>query len=134
MYSQTLCNTDYHSKNPGDICLTACIKGKTARSREICVPLRSQSQCSPLFQRSYEWNVFYAPETDPKWRPRHLDGHRDKTTGTRWVLCTIWLCCSMEQTAGFVWSEENWPPTEPGFSQGFFSILSLMEFRFLWLA
>ncbi len=27
----------------------------------------------------------------PQWRPRHLDGHWDKTTGTRWVLCTIWL-------------------------------------------
>ncbi len=24
--------------------------------------------------------------------------------------------------------EENWPPTEPGFSQSFFSILSPMEF------
>ncbi len=31
----------------------------------------------------------------------------------------------------FVWPEENRPPTEPGFSQGFFSILSPMEFWFL---
>jgi len=27
-----------------------------------------------------------------------------------------------------VWPEENWPPTEPGFS---FFVLSLMEFGFL---
>ncbi len=33
----------------------------------------------------------WAPKTDPQWRLRHLDGHWDKTTGTRWVLCTIWL-------------------------------------------
>ncbi len=35
----------------------------------------------------------------------------------------------------FVWPEWNWPDwpelTEPGFSQGFFSILSPMEFWFL---
>ncbi len=31
----------------------------------------------------------------------------------------------------FVWPEGNCPPTEPGFSQGFFSILSPMEFSFL---
>ncbi len=62
----------------------------------------------------------WAPETDPQWRPRHLDGHQDKTLVTRWVLCTIWLCCS-RTNCWFVWSEENWPPTEPGFSQGFFS-------------
>ncbi len=36
----------------------------------------------------------WAPETDSQWGPRHLDSHRDKTTGTRWVLYTIWLCCS----------------------------------------
>ncbi len=48
--------------------------------------------------------------------------HRDKTSGTRWVLCSkCW----------FVWPEGNCPPTEPGFSQSFFSILSPMEFWFL---
>ncbi len=36
----------------------------------------------------------WAPETNPQLRPCHLDGHRDKTSGTRWVLYTIWLCCS----------------------------------------
>ncbi len=30
------------------------------------------------------------------------------------------FAAAWEQTAGFVWSEENCPPTEPGFSQGFF--------------
>ncbi len=58
---------------------------------------------------------------DPQWRPRHLDGHRDKTLGTRWVLYTIWLCCSWNWTAGFVWSEENWPPDWSWFLPRFFS-------------
>ncbi len=31
----------------------------------------------------------------------------------------------------FVWPEGNCPPTEPGFSQGFFSVLSPIEFWFL---
>ncbi len=35
----------------------------------------------------------WAPETDLQWGPRHLDSHREKTTGTSWAL-TIWLCCS----------------------------------------
>ncbi len=30
----------------------------------------------------------WAPETDLQWRPCLLDGHRDKTSGTRWVLST----------------------------------------------
>ncbi len=45
----------------------------------------------------------WAPEIDPQWRPCLLDGHRDKTTGTRRVLCTIWLCCSLDLN----WPEEN---------------------------
>ncbi len=53
-----------------------------------------------------------APETDPQWRPCLLDGHRDKTTGTRWVLCT---------TCWFVWPEENWPPDWAWFLPRFFS-------------
>ncbi len=40
--------------------------------------------------RTHRW----APETDLQWGPRHLDGHREKTSGIRWVLYTIWLCCS----------------------------------------
>ncbi len=70
-------------------------------------------------QDNYRW----APETDPQWRPRHLDGHRDKTTGTRWVLCiNCW----------FVWPEENCPPDWAWFlPRFFFSILSPMEFWFL---
>ncbi len=55
----------------------------------------------------------WAPETDPQRRPRLIDGHQHKTTGTRWILCTIWLCCSMELNCWFVWSEENWPLISP---------------------
>ncbi len=64
----------------------------------------------------------WAPETDPLRRPCHLDGHQDKTTETRWVLCTNWLCCCMEQTAGSSGQRRTGPPTEPGFSQVFFPI------------
>ncbi len=42
----------------------------------------------------------------------------------------IWLCCR-KKNYWFVWPEGNWSPTEPGFSQGFFSVLSPMEFWFL---
>ncbi len=37
----------------------------------------------------------------------------------------------LEQTAGLSGQRGTGPPTEPGFSQGFFSILSPMEFWFL---
>ncbi len=37
----------------------------------------------------------------------------------------------LEQTTGLSGPVENWPTTEPGFSQGFFSFLSPMEFWFL---
>ncbi len=71
----------------------------------------------------------WAPETDLQWGPRHLDIHRGKTPGTSGPL-TLWLC-SVGTNYWFVWPEGNCPPTEPGFSQGFFSILSPMEFSFL---
>ncbi len=47
----------------------------------------------------------------------------------RWVLYIIWLCCSWNKLQ--VRLARGEPPTEPGFSQGFFSILSTMEFWFL---
>ncbi len=37
----------------------------------------------------------------------------------------------LEQTTGSSGQKEIGPPTEPGFSQGFFSVLSPMEFWFL---
>ncbi len=64
-----------------------------------------------------------APETDALRRPRHFDDHRHKNTGTRQVLCTIWPVLQSgikPRHAGFLWPEEDWPHTEPGFSQGFF--------------
>ncbi len=35
----------------------------------------------------------WVPETDAQWGHRHLDSHREKTTGTSGAL-TIWLFCS----------------------------------------
>ncbi len=43
----------------------------------------------------------------------------------------IWLCSSWNWTAVSSGQRRNAPPTEPGFSQGFFSVLSPMEFWFL---
>ncbi len=37
------------------------------------------------------------------------DGHWEKTTGTRWLLCTIWLCSSMDNLL------VRLATTEPGF-------------------
>ncbi len=52
----------------------------------------------------------------PQWRPRH----RQKTTGIRWVLCTIWLLCSLELNYWFIWPEENAPPDWAWFLPRFF--------------
>ncbi len=43
----------------------------------------------------------------------------------------IWLCSSWNWTAVSSGQRRNGPPTEPGFSQGFFLVLSPMEFWFL---
>ncbi len=48
-----------------------------------------------------------------------------KLTGTGLILLQL------EQTIGSSGQRGTAPPTEPGFSQGFFSILSPMEFWFL---
>ncbi len=61
----------------------------------------------------------WAPETDPLWGLRHLESHREKTTGTSWAL-TIWLCCSWNKLLVSSGQRRTGPPTEPGFSQGFF--------------
>ncbi len=80
---------------------------------------------------SSEWDLDSPRDRSPVKTSSPIDGHRDKTTGTIWLLCTIWLCCSMEQPAGSSGRRGTAPPTEPGFSQGFFSVLSPMEFWFL---
>ncbi len=58
--------------------------------------------------------------------PRHPSG---KDPWNQWTTYTLTLL-QLEQLL-IVWPEGNWPPTEPGFSQGFFSILSPMEFSCL---
>ncbi len=76
----------------------------------------------------------WAPETDPKWRPSEdpLDSHRDKATGTRWVLCTIWLCCSLELKLLVHLARGELPPRLSLVSpKVYFSVLSPMEFWFL---
>ncbi len=49
-----------------------------------------------------------SPETDPQWRPCLLDGHRDKTPGTKWVLCIIWLCFSLDLNCWFCLARGEW--------------------------
>ncbi len=68
----------------------------------------------------------WAPETDPQWGPRHLDSIRKRPLEPVEPLQS-----GFGTSYWFVWPEGNCPQTEPGFSQGFFSILSLMEFWFL---
>ncbi len=55
----------------------------------------------------------------------------DKTTRTRQVLCSIWPVLQPRikpRHAGFIWPEENCPPTETGCFQGSTQFLSPMEF------
>ncbi len=70
---------------------------------------------------SSEWDLDSPRDRSPVKTSSPIDGHRDKTTGTIWLLCTIWLCCSMEQPAGSSGRRGTAPPTKPGFSQCFFS-------------
>ncbi len=59
--------------------------------------------------------------------PRHPSG---KDPWNQWTTYTLTLL-QLEQTTGSSGRRGTAPPTEPGFSQGFFSILSPMEFWFL---
>ncbi len=59
--------------------------------------------------------------------PRHPSG---KDPRNQWTTYTLTLL-QLEQTTDSSGRRGTGPPTEPGFSQGFFSILSSMEFSFL---
>ncbi len=59
--------------------------------------------------------------------PRHPSG---KDPRNQWTTYTLTLL-QLEQTTDLSGRRGTGPPTEPGFSQGFFSILSPMEFSFL---
>ncbi len=59
--------------------------------------------------------------------PRHPSG---KDPRNQWTTYTLTLL-QLEQTTDSSGRRGTGPPTEPGFSQGFFSILSPMEFSFL---
>ncbi len=56
--------------------------------------------------------------------PRQSSG---KDPWNQWITYTLTLL-QLEQTTGLSGQRGTGPPTEPGFSQGFFSILSPMEF------
>ncbi len=72
-----------------------------------------------------------APETEPQWKPCHLDDHWDKTSGTRSSPYNLTLL-QLELNCWFVWPEENWLHDWAWFlTRLFFSILSPMEFWFL---
>ncbi len=58
--------------------------------------------------------------------PRHPSG---KDPWNQWTTYTLTLL-QLEQTTDSSGRRGTGPPTEPGFSQGFFSILSPMEFSF----
>ncbi len=89
-------------------------------------PLQPLQPWTSVESRTHRW----APETDLQWGPRHLDSHWGKTPGTSGPL-TLWLCYSWNKLLIRLAGGELAPPNKPGFSQGFFSILSPMEFSFL---
>ncbi len=59
--------------------------------------------------------------------PRQPSG---KDPWNQWTTYTLTLL-QLEQTTDLSGQRGTGPPTEPGFSQGFFSVLSPMEFSFL---
>ncbi len=109
----------------------------------VCLPhltLLIQLISSLVESARLEMGVAYERDIQNVWwlgvprtglRTTDLDGHRDKTTVTRWVLCTIWLFCSMEQTAGSSGQKRTGSRLSLVSPKVFFSILSLMEFWFL---
>ncbi len=62
--------------------------------------------------------------------PRHLDSHREKTTGTSWAL-TLWLCCSWNNQLVRLARGELVPRLSLISPKVFFFVLSPMEFWFL---
>ncbi len=62
--------------------------------------------------------------------PHHLDSQRGKDHWDQLSSYNLTLL-QLEQTAGLSGQRGTGPPNEPGFSQGFFSALSPMEFWFL---
>ncbi len=103
-----------------------CHKWRISTWRQPLQPLQPWPSAE---SRTHRW----APETDLQWGPRHLDIHRGKDPWNQWTTYTLTLL-QLEQTTDSSGRRGTGPPTEPGFSQGFFSILSPMEFGFLWLA
>ncbi len=66
-------------------------------SHQIQSVSRSDGGSAPRDKTSAETRTpGWAPETDPQWGPRHLDIHRENTTGTSGAL-KIWLCCSWNE-------------------------------------
>ncbi len=106
---------------------------------------RSDGHCSHPIQSVSRSDCGSAPRDDlyspeRQWRPGHLDepqwqildSHRDMTTGTRWVLYTIWLCCcSWNKLLVCLARGELAPQLSLVSPKVFFSILSPMEFWFL---
>ncbi len=61
----------------------------------------------------------WAPETDLQWGLRHLDSHREKTTGTSGALTLTLL--QLEQTTGLSGQRGKGPPDWAWFLPRFFS-------------
>ncbi len=72
----------------------------------------------------------WAPETDLQWGPRHLDSHREKTTGTSGAL-TLWLCCRWNKLLVRLARGKYAPQLSLVSLKVFFSVLSPMEFCLL---
>ncbi len=71
-----------------------------------------------------------SPRDRSQWGPRHLDSHQDKTSGTRWALQSDFAAAGIELLCRLARGEMA-PRLSLVSSQGFFSVLSPMEFWFL---
>ncbi len=92
------------------------------------LPDLRRSVCGIHTPESNSWSPNYRVRTPVRTpSPRQPSG---KDHWNQWSPYNLTLL-QLEQTTGSSGRRGTAPPTEPGFSQGFFSVLSPMEFGFL---
>ncbi len=86
-----------------------------------------------LFSPERQWSLGQLDEPQRKKNPVKTSSPRQPSGKDHWKQLNPYnlTLLQLEHTSGLFGQRETGPPTEPGFSQGFFTILSLMEFWFL---
>ncbi len=112
-------NTSPKCQTPSNVSICP-LKSVTTNCSQVETPMRTTSM-----QMSFTETV-----SDSLCRKSLVIWLSGKDPWNQWTTYTLTLL-QLEQTTDLSGRRGTGPPTEPGFSQGFFSILSPMEFSFL---